>query len=176
MRSNVWLAWASAVGFIGCGCCSTPLQEFYQNIHDKAVLLHQCLRNVTNFEDVDSVDVTAFIDGRAQPDWQTNVTVTSTCLKTGEPKRVFVTATYDEESDSVTAVTEGTSVVLYMPLQPYNQKGYFFKQRNKATDEVGFKFYDTEETCENAKAMAEEVCGSDACNLDYVRRGGRQTD
>ncbi|XP_077544597.1 uncharacterized protein LOC144157655 [Haemaphysalis longicornis] len=176
-RKYAWIAWASMFCLVGCASCGTPLQEFYQRVRDKSVLLHQCFRNVTNFEDSRSTDVTVCIDGRGQLEGRTNVTMTSRCQGDAEePKSVFATTVYNADSDSASVVGEDQTVDISMPLPPYNEQAYFFKQRNKATDVVGFKIYDMDESCENAKALAEKICPANSCSLTYVKTNLQATN
>lgn len=138
-----------------------PIKKFYELIHEKNVTTYQCYRNGTTFEPEDAQDLRILWIGQGYDENKALGVVTFT--EPGQPEETTV-AVNTEYIEGTYHVLLGDDVKLYQLLPPANGQAYFFKQVNITDGSTVFKIYDTDQTCENAKALHDSIC-----EMEYLR-------
>lgn len=153
---------------LGPAFCVSPLETFIQTSRRIPVLTFQCFRNGTSFEPEGAKEATVLWDGTTHTDSKIDSTLSFRLQGKPTKTSVVVHAEYVPDKDRVLLTAKGKKVELALLRPPYNGKAFYFKQVDTGNNDVSYKIYDTENSCDNARALHSEVCPV-GCNMVYTK-------
>uniref|UniRef100_A0A0K8RAY7 Putative is4 protein n=1 Tax=Ixodes ricinus TaxID=34613 RepID=A0A0K8RAY7_IXORI len=148
---------------------ATPLKEFFEKAHKSPILTYQCYRNGTSLEPEEARDVRVKWDGVGQPDVKADSVLSYSIGESQERNTATVHAEYLPEKDRVVLTLKDTTVEVALLTFPHDGKALYFKQKPTGTTSISYKIYDTEKSCDNARALYHRVCPK-GCNMIYTKK------
>ncbi|CAN7983822.1 unnamed protein product, partial [Ixodes hexagonus] len=140
----------------------------FQKTHKSPILTYQCYRNGTSFEPEGARDVRVLWDGVGQPDVKADCVLSFSIGDSQDRNTQTVHAEYLPEKDRAVLTLKDKTVEVALLAFPHDGKALYFKQSPTGSKDVSYKIYDTEKSCDNARALHNRVCPQ-GCNMVYTK-------